>query len=51
VLEAVSPSQPTHFEDLYAADAAARETAGRLVERANGTAPPRRAKTGGRASQ
>jgi 1-deoxy-D-xylulose-5-phosphate reductoisomerase len=51
VLEAVSPSQPTHFEDLYAADAAAREAAARLVERANGTAPPRKAKTGGRASQ
>jgi 1-deoxy-D-xylulose-5-phosphate reductoisomerase len=51
VLEAMSPSQPTHFEDLYAADAAARGAAARLVERANGTPPPRKAKTGGRASQ
>jgi 1-deoxy-D-xylulose-5-phosphate reductoisomerase len=51
VLEAVPPSQPAHFEDLYAADAEAREEAARLVERANGTAPPRKTKTGGRASQ
>jgi 1-deoxy-D-xylulose-5-phosphate reductoisomerase len=51
VLEAVPALQPAHFEDLYAADAEAREEAARLVERANGTAPPRKTKTGGRATQ
>jgi 1-deoxy-D-xylulose-5-phosphate reductoisomerase len=51
VLEAVPASQPAHFEDLYAADAEARAESARLVERANGTAPPRKTKTGGRATQ
>jgi 1-deoxy-D-xylulose-5-phosphate reductoisomerase len=32
-LEEIPASVPTHFEDLYAADAEARELAGRLVER------------------
>jgi 1-deoxy-D-xylulose-5-phosphate reductoisomerase len=51
VLEAVPPSQPSHFEDLFAADAEAREEAVRIVDRANGS-PARTAKTsGGRASQ
>jgi 1-deoxy-D-xylulose-5-phosphate reductoisomerase len=32
-LEEIPPSVPTHFDHLYAADAEARELAGRLVER------------------
>jgi 1-deoxy-D-xylulose-5-phosphate reductoisomerase len=32
-LQEIPASAPTHFEDLYAADARAREAAGRLVER------------------
>jgi 1-deoxy-D-xylulose-5-phosphate reductoisomerase len=32
-LEEIPASAPAHFEDLYAADARAREAAGRLVER------------------
>jgi 1-deoxy-D-xylulose-5-phosphate reductoisomerase len=32
-LEAVPATAPTHFEDLFAADAEAREEAGRLLER------------------
>ena len=32
-LEELPPSRPGHFDDLYAADAEARELAGRLVER------------------
>jgi 1-deoxy-D-xylulose-5-phosphate reductoisomerase len=35
-LEEVPPAAPTHFEDLYAADAEARTTATRLVERLDG---------------
>jgi 1-deoxy-D-xylulose-5-phosphate reductoisomerase len=31
-LEAISPATPGHFEDLYAADAAAREHARGLIE-------------------
>ena len=32
-LEEIPARTPTHFDDLYAADAQAREVAGRLVER------------------
>jgi 1-deoxy-D-xylulose-5-phosphate reductoisomerase len=49
-LEALPATEPTHFEDLYAADAEAREEAARLIERATRT-PGGRATTGGRASQ
>jgi 1-deoxy-D-xylulose-5-phosphate reductoisomerase len=38
-LEALPASEPSHFEDLYAADREAREHALRLVERTDG-APP-----------
>jgi 1-deoxy-D-xylulose-5-phosphate reductoisomerase len=38
-LEAVPTRIPTHFEDLYAADAAARDAARALVERHDGAAP------------
>jgi 1-deoxy-D-xylulose-5-phosphate reductoisomerase len=38
-LEAVPPVVPSHFEDLYAADAEAREAARAIVERHDGTAP------------
>ncbi len=41
-LEAVPAGTPSHFEDLYAADAAAREVAGGLVKRVNGAAAPTR---------
>ncbi len=41
-LEAIPASTPSHFEDLFAADAEARETATRLVERLNGAAAPAR---------
>jgi 1-deoxy-D-xylulose-5-phosphate reductoisomerase len=50
-LAAIPATQPSHFEDLYAADAEAREHAARLVERANGAPPGGRATTGGRASK
>jgi 1-deoxy-D-xylulose-5-phosphate reductoisomerase len=46
-LASLPASQPSHFEDLYAADAEARERAARLVERANG-APPAGATAAGR---
>jgi 1-deoxy-D-xylulose-5-phosphate reductoisomerase len=49
-LAALPATQPTHFEDLYAADAEAREEAVRLVDRANGGAPATGTTTGGRAS-
>ena len=32
-LNEIAPATPTHFEDLYVADAQARDAAGRLVER------------------
>jgi 1-deoxy-D-xylulose-5-phosphate reductoisomerase len=35
-LEAVPPTAPSHFEDLYAADAAAREEAIRIIDRVDG---------------
>ena len=35
-LDAMPLTEPTHFDDLYAADAEARERAARLVERADG---------------
>jgi 1-deoxy-D-xylulose-5-phosphate reductoisomerase len=35
-LDAMPLAEPTHFDDLYAADAEARERAARLVERADG---------------
>jgi 1-deoxy-D-xylulose-5-phosphate reductoisomerase len=38
-LAAVPNREPVHFEDLYTADAAAREEAARLIDRANGGAP------------
>jgi len=38
-LASLPARRPSHFEDLYAADAEGRERAARLVERANG-APP-----------
>jgi 1-deoxy-D-xylulose-5-phosphate reductoisomerase len=38
-LEAVPPVAPSHFEDLYAVDAEAREVAGAIVERHDGAAP------------
>jgi 1-deoxy-D-xylulose-5-phosphate reductoisomerase len=41
-LEAIPATAPSHFEDLFAADAEARETASRLVERANGATAPAR---------
>jgi 1-deoxy-D-xylulose-5-phosphate reductoisomerase len=50
-LEAIPASVPHHFEDLYAADAEAREEAASRVERANGTSPGSRTPTGRRASQ
>ena len=50
-LEALPATQPSHFEDLYAADAEAREEATRLIERADGAAPAGRATTGRRASK
>jgi 1-deoxy-D-xylulose-5-phosphate reductoisomerase len=50
-LEALPPTEPTHFHDLYAADVEAREEAARLVERANGTPPTGRTTSGKRASQ
>jgi 1-deoxy-D-xylulose-5-phosphate reductoisomerase len=49
-LEALPPTEPTHFHDLYAADVEAREEAARLVERANGTPPTGRTTSGKRAS-
>jgi 1-deoxy-D-xylulose-5-phosphate reductoisomerase len=39
-LDAMPLTEPTHFEDLYAADAEARERAARLVERADGALTP-----------
>jgi 1-deoxy-D-xylulose-5-phosphate reductoisomerase len=50
-LAAVPASQPSHFEDLYAADAAAREESARLVERSNGAPPTGTAARGGRAAK
>jgi 1-deoxy-D-xylulose-5-phosphate reductoisomerase len=50
-LSAIPVTQPSHFEDLYAADAEAREQAARLVERANGGPPAGSAAAGTRASQ
>jgi 1-deoxy-D-xylulose-5-phosphate reductoisomerase len=50
-LEAVPAVTPTHFEDLYAVDAEAREAARALVERHDGAAPAgagRPRATGGR---
>jgi 1-deoxy-D-xylulose-5-phosphate reductoisomerase len=50
-LEAVPAVTPTHFEDLYAVDAEAREAARALVERHDGGAPAgagRSRATGGR---
>jgi 1-deoxy-D-xylulose-5-phosphate reductoisomerase len=38
-LEALPTTQPTHFDDLYAADAASRRYARRLLERADGAEP------------
>ncbi len=35
-LDSMPLTEPTHFDDLYAADAEARERAARLVERADG---------------
>jgi 1-deoxy-D-xylulose-5-phosphate reductoisomerase len=35
-LDAMPAAEPSHFDDLYAADEAARERAGRLVESADG---------------
>jgi 1-deoxy-D-xylulose-5-phosphate reductoisomerase len=49
-LDAVPTTEPTHFEDLFAADAEAREEAARLIEPANGT-PPAGTMTRGRASK
>jgi 1-deoxy-D-xylulose-5-phosphate reductoisomerase len=49
-LEVVPAVAPSHFEDLYAADAQARETAVAIVERHDGAAPAtagRSAATGG----
>jgi 1-deoxy-D-xylulose-5-phosphate reductoisomerase len=50
-LEVVPTVEPTHFEDLFAADAEAREEAARLIERSNGTPRTGRTKSGGRASK
>ncbi len=36
-LEAVPPTRPAHFEDLYAADAEARARAGELIDRVGAT--------------
>jgi 1-deoxy-D-xylulose-5-phosphate reductoisomerase len=41
-LEAIPATTPSHFEDLFAADAEARETATRLVERLDGARAPAR---------
>ena len=49
-LEALPATRPFHFEDLYAADAEAREEAEIRVERANG-GPPAARTTSGRASK
>ncbi|HSJ17402.1 MAG TPA: 1-deoxy-D-xylulose-5-phosphate reductoisomerase [Solirubrobacterales bacterium] len=49
-LEAIPTAAPSHFEDLYAADAAAREEATRLVDRVDG-APHGGTATSGRASR
>jgi 1-deoxy-D-xylulose-5-phosphate reductoisomerase len=43
-LEAVTATAPSHFDDLYAADAAAREEAGRLITGVDGA--PRGTATG-----
>jgi 1-deoxy-D-xylulose-5-phosphate reductoisomerase len=48
-LDAAPPSAPSHFDDLYAADAAAREEAARLIDRVDG-GPRGGAATSGRAS-
>jgi 1-deoxy-D-xylulose-5-phosphate reductoisomerase len=50
-LAAVHATAPSHFEDLYSADAEAREEATRLVERSNGAPPAGRAASGRRASR
>jgi 1-deoxy-D-xylulose-5-phosphate reductoisomerase len=50
-LDTVPATEPTHFEELYAADAEARDEADRLVERANGTPPAGRPTGGRRASK
>jgi 1-deoxy-D-xylulose-5-phosphate reductoisomerase len=42
-LAALPATTPSHFEDLYFADAEAREEAARLVERSNGAPPAGRA--------
>jgi 1-deoxy-D-xylulose-5-phosphate reductoisomerase len=39
-LDAMPLAEPTHFDDLYAADAEARKRATRLVERADGALTP-----------
>jgi len=49
-LEAVPGTMPSHFEDLYAADAAAREEAARLIDRVDG-GPRGGTATSGRASR
>jgi 1-deoxy-D-xylulose-5-phosphate reductoisomerase len=41
-LEAIPATAPSHFEDLFAVDAEARETATRLVERLDGATAPAR---------
>jgi len=50
-LAAVPATAPFHFEDLYSADAEAREEATRLVERSNGAPPAGKAASGRRASR
>jgi 1-deoxy-D-xylulose-5-phosphate reductoisomerase len=50
-LAAVETARPSHFEDLYAADAEARDQATRLVERSNGAPRAGSATSGGRASR
>jgi len=49
-LEAVPTTAPSHFEDLYVADAAAREEAARVIDRVDG-GPRGGAATSGRASR
>ena len=49
-LEAVPTTAPSHFEDLYTADAAAREEAARVIDRVDG-GPRGGAATSGRASR
>jgi 1-deoxy-D-xylulose-5-phosphate reductoisomerase len=49
-LETVPSTAPSHFDDLYAADAAAREEAARLTDRVDG-GPRGGAATSGRASR